>query len=171
MVEAYGAVEAICGRRGWTSGALISNPGPRDDGLPAGGIMRVAIRSPAGVALASLLLLLGSLPLSGCSGKKEEAQAPEATQAAGQAAADAAAEEPLSPPAYESALPESVRAALDQPFTGDLDAMVQRRLVRIGVAHNRTMYFVDQGVQRGGAYEYGKLMEEEINKRRKTGNL
>jgi membrane-bound lytic murein transglycosylase MltF len=49
--------------------------------------------------------------------------------------------------------------------------MVQRRLVRIGVTFNRTHYFVDQGVQRGVAYEYGKLMEEELNKRRKTGNL
>ncbi|MGE0031914.1 MAG: transporter substrate-binding domain-containing protein [Steroidobacteraceae bacterium] len=49
--------------------------------------------------------------------------------------------------------------------------MVKRRLVRVGVAFNRTHYFVDQGVQRGGAYEYGKLMEDELNKRRKTGNL
>ncbi len=37
--------------------------------------------------------------------------------------------------------------------------------------YNRTLYFVDRGVQRGVAYEYGKLMEDELNKRRKTGNL
>ena len=49
--------------------------------------------------------------------------------------------------------------------------MVTRRLVRVGVAFNRTLYFVDEGVQRGAAYEYGKLMEDELNKRRKTGNL
>ncbi|HXW09691.1 MAG TPA: transporter substrate-binding domain-containing protein [Steroidobacteraceae bacterium] len=64
-----------------------------------------------------------------------------------------------------------MRAELDKPFTGDLDEMVKRRLVRIGVPYSRTHYFVDQGVQRGVAYEYGKLMEDELNKRRKTGNM
>ncbi len=49
--------------------------------------------------------------------------------------------------------------------------MVARRLIRVGVAFNRTLYFVDQGEQRGAAFEYGKLMEDELNKRRKTGNL
>ena len=68
-------------------------------------------------------------------------------------------------------MPEAVRAELSEPFKGDLDEMVKRRLVRIGVPYNRTLYFVDKGVQRGAAYEYGKLMEDELNKRRKTGNL
>jgi membrane-bound lytic murein transglycosylase MltF len=77
----------------------------------------------------------------------------------------------LPPLAFEIALPEEVRAELGERFTGDLDEMVQRRLVRVGVAYNRTLYFVDRGVQRGMAYEYGKLMDEELNKRRKTGNL
>jgi membrane-bound lytic murein transglycosylase MltF len=49
--------------------------------------------------------------------------------------------------------------------------MVKRRLVRIGVTYNRTFYFGDHGAQRGIAYEYGKLMEDELNKQRKTGNL
>ena len=83
-------------------------------------------------------------------------------------AADAA-EAPLPPPAYESALPESVRAALGNKFTGDLDAMVKRRLVRIGVTFNRTFYFVDHGEQRGVAYELGQAFEEQLNKKFKTG--
>jgi membrane-bound lytic murein transglycosylase MltF len=33
------------------------------------------------------------------------------------------------------------------------------------------MYFVDRGVPRGVAYEYGRLMEDTINERLKTGNL
>ena len=49
--------------------------------------------------------------------------------------------------------------------------MVKRRLIRIGVTFNRTLYFVDKGEQRGGAYEYGKLFEDELNKKLKTGNL
>ena len=141
--------------------------------------MRVARLLSVGSVLASFLLLAGSLAASGCSGKKEEPKPPKvattaAPAAAGRAASgapDATVEEPLPPLAYEEALPEAVRAELGESFTGDLDEMVKRRLVRVGVAYNRTLYFVDRGVQRGIAYEYGKLMDDELNKRRKTGNL
>jgi membrane-bound lytic murein transglycosylase MltF len=94
-----------------------------------------------------------------------------ATQAAGPAGGTPEDGEILPPPPFETALPESVRAEIGQPFKGDLDEMVKRRLVRIGVPYNRTLYFVEKGVQRGAAYEYGKLMEDELNRRRKTGNL
>jgi membrane-bound lytic murein transglycosylase MltF len=119
------------------------------------------------------LALLTLAVVTGCSGGKEEATSATTGPAAAPPAAEpaVAAEEPLPPLAYESALPEAVRAELNETFTGDLDEMVKRRLVRVGVAYNRTHYFVDRGVQRGGVYEYGKLMEEELNKRRKTGNL
>ena len=45
-----------------------------------------------------------------------------------------------------------------------------RRMIRVGVTFNRTFYFVDKGVQRGAIYEYGKLFEDELNKKLKTGN-
>jgi membrane-bound lytic murein transglycosylase MltF len=125
------------------------------------------------------VLLSASLATSGCSGRNEvpkaDGAAPAATSATGPAASPAesasADDQPLPPLAYESALPDVVRAELNKPFKGDLDEMVKRRLVRVGVTYSRTHYFVDNGVQRGGAYEYGKLMEDELNKRRKTGNL
>jgi membrane-bound lytic murein transglycosylase MltF len=82
-----------------------------------------------------------------------------------------AAQKPSPTLAQGSALPAEVRADLNEPFTGDLDEMVKRRSVRIGVAYNRTLYFIDKGRQRGAAYEYGKLMEDELNRRRKTRNL
>jgi membrane-bound lytic murein transglycosylase MltF len=121
-------------------------------------------------------LLLAALGSAGCSGGKEESQTSAATLPTAPAAVETGAQEiagdePLPPLPFETALPESVRAGIEQPFTGDLEEMVTRRLVRVGVAYNRTLYFVDQGVQRGIAYEYGKLMEDELNKRRKTGNL
>jgi membrane-bound lytic murein transglycosylase MltF len=138
--------------------------------------MRVAIRPSVGIALASIVFLLASLSVAGCSGKKQEPKtaatgADAARSAAAPAASAGASDEPLPPVAYESALPETVRANLNKPFKGDLDEMVKRRVVRIGVTFNRTHYFVDKGVQRGAVYEYGKLMEDELNKRRKTGNL
>lgn len=132
----------------------------------------------AGALQAAFLLLLAGLAVTGCAGPEEPQPAAGASPAASSPAAPAAPaspaaadDAPLPPLAFESALPESVRAELNRSFTGDLDGMVERRLVRVGVAFNRTHYFVDQGVQRGVAYEYGKLMEDELNKRRRTGNL
>ncbi|MBL8201618.1 MAG: lytic transglycosylase F [Chromatiales bacterium] len=117
---------------------------------------------------AAVLLLLATLLVAGCADSSDEQASIERAPGPPNGAP---ADEPLPPLAYESALPESVRAELNRSFKGDLDEMVQRRLVRIGVTFNRTHYFVDQGVQRGVAYEYGRLMEEELNRRRKTGNL
>ncbi len=54
-----------------------------------------------------------------------------------------------------------------QKFTGDYDAMIKRRVVRAGVAYNRTHYFIDNGVQRGAAYESLKLFEDKINAKTK----
>jgi len=134
--------------------------------------MRASVRSLVTAVLACCPVLLASLLVTGCSGKQGEPQsAATAPSAAESAAAVEASEEPLPPLPFETALPESVRAQIDQPFKGDLEEMVTSRLIRVGVAFNRTLYFVDQGVQRGVAYEYGKLMEDELNKRRKTGNL
>ena len=60
---------------------------------------------------------------------------------------------------------------MGQRFTGDLDQMVKRRIIRAGVTFNRTHYFIDKGEQRGMAYESLRSFEEQINKTLKTGNL
>jgi membrane-bound lytic murein transglycosylase MltF len=75
-------------------------------------------------------------------------------------------DEPLPPAASPyDALPEGVAGSLDVPFTGDFDAMVKRRLIRVGTVFNRTHYFIDKGVQRGLAYEGFKRFEDDLNKR------
>jgi membrane-bound lytic murein transglycosylase MltF len=79
-------------------------------------------------------------------------------------------EAPLPPVELETELPPSVRETVLKPFTGDADELVKRRVVRIGVAFNRTYYFVDRGKPRGIAYEYGQLMQERLNKHYRTGN-
>jgi membrane-bound lytic murein transglycosylase MltF len=96
--------------------------------------------------------------VTGCGGKAADTPTPAA------ALADAA-DAPLPPPAYEAALPEAVQAHLTEPFTGDLDPMVARRLIRVGVTANRTFYFVDKGTQRGAAYEMGVAFEDYLNKK------
>jgi len=51
-----------------------------------------------------------------------------------------------------------------QKFTGDLDAMLQRRIIRVLVTYSRTHYFVDRGTQRGLTYEVFRLFEDDLNK-------
>jgi len=60
---------------------------------------------------------------------------------------------------------------ITKPWTGDLDGMVERRLIRVLTVYSRTQYFIDQGTPRGTAYDQGKLLEDELNKKLKTGEL
>ena len=117
--------------------------------------------------------LLFALAFAAC-GRGAPADAP-ASQPAAQAAAPASptqnSDAPLPPSELETQLPESVRAAILKPFTGDFDEMVEHKVVRVGVTFSRTFYFVDKGVQRGVAYEYGRLMEDKINEKLPRGSL
>ena len=62
-------------------------------------------------------------------------------------------------------------STITKPWTGDLDGMVERRLIRILTNYSRTQYFVDAGTPRGTAYDQGKLLEAALNKKLKTEHL
>ena len=62
-------------------------------------------------------------------------------------------------------------AMLNQSWTGDLDGMVKRRLIRVLVPYSKTFYFVDRAVQRGLSYDVTRLLERDLNKKLKTGNI
>ena len=112
------------------------------------------------------------LTLIGCRENKPPAPAEQRSAPAEQPSSAKPAvetETPLPPSQIDTQLPPAVRDSVFKPFTGDLDEMVKRRLVRIGVTFNRTYYFVDKGVQRGVSYDYGQLIEERLNKHFKTG--
>jgi membrane-bound lytic murein transglycosylase MltF len=64
-----------------------------------------------------------------------------------------------------------VQLVMDKPFTGDFDALVKRRSIRVGVTFNRTHYFIDKGQERGLTFEALKLFEKDLNDDLKTGNL
>ena len=114
--------------------------------------------------------LLIAAAATACSGGKEAA--PPATAAATPAAAPSATDAPIPPTASPyDALPEAVRLTLDEPFTGDFDALIKRRAIRVGVTFNRTHYFIDEGQERGLTFEALKLFETDLNAERKTGNL
>ena len=120
-----------------------------------------ARRTPSLVGRASVAVWIAAAVIA-CSSK------PEATPAAIPSPAEADLPEAASP--YD-ALPEAVRLVMDKPFTGDFDALVKRRAIRVGVTFNRTHYFIDNGQERGLAYESLKAFETDLNTELKTGNL
>ena len=54
--------------------------------------------------------------------------------------------------------------AVMQPWKGDLDAMVERRIVRVLVVPSKTFYFNDHGTPRGITYDTFQLVEKDLNK-------
>jgi ABC-type amino acid transport substrate-binding protein len=59
-----------------------------------------------------------------------------------------------------------------QPWTGDLGAMIARRYIRVLVPYSRTLYFVDLGgTQRGMSYDFMRAFEDDFNARLGHGDL
>ena len=56
-------------------------------------------------------------------------------------------------------------AATQKPWTGDLDGMIERRLIRVLTVYSKTSYFLDRGVQRGIVVDYFRVFENELNKK------
>ncbi|MGB6848985.1 MAG: lytic transglycosylase F, partial [Thermoanaerobaculia bacterium] len=67
-------------------------------------------------------------------------------------------------------LPEGSKGAFD-PWTGDFDAMVERRMVRALVVPNRISYFLDGPNQQGVAYELLTQFEDLLNESLESGHL
>jgi membrane-bound lytic murein transglycosylase MltF len=55
-------------------------------------------------------------------------------------------------------------ATVMKPWKGDLDEMVERRMIRVLVVPSKTFYFNDRGTQRGVTYDTFQLVEKELNK-------
>jgi membrane-bound lytic murein transglycosylase MltF len=56
-------------------------------------------------------------------------------------------------------------------WTGDFDGMTERRLIRVLVVHNKMMFFLDKGQQRGTTHDLFVEFEKFINDKQKTGTL
>ena len=96
------------------------------------------------------------------------AKASPATAASPQPAATTqATDDSLEPAPEATPLPEGL-APLLEPFNGDLDGMLKRRLIRVLTVQNPVLYFVDRGREVGITYETVKQFEQELNK--KLGN-
>jgi len=58
-----------------------------------------------------------------------------------------------------------------RPWKGDLDGMVERRMIRVLTVHSNTFYFLDGARQRGATYEALTKFEDDLNKKLKLGAL
>jgi membrane-bound lytic murein transglycosylase MltF len=52
-----------------------------------------------------------------------------------------------------------------KPWTGDLDGMIERRLIRVLTVYSKTFYFVNKGVQRGAVPDIFRVFDEDLNKK------
>jgi len=59
---------------------------------------------------------------------------------------------------------------IDEKWTGDFDGMVERRKIRVLVAHNKLLFFLDKARIRGVTYDTFHKFEEYINRKLKTGS-
>jgi membrane-bound lytic murein transglycosylase MltF len=59
--------------------------------------------------------------------------------------------------------PAPVKTPMVNVWTGDLDELKRRRLVRILVVYSKTFYFLDKGAQHGATYELGVQFEKLLN--------
>ena len=84
--------------------------------------------------------------------------------------AEATAQTPTPAPAPAKPRGQSL-APPEKPWTGDFDGMVKRRVVRALVPYSKTFYFVDRAVQRGLSYDVTRMLEADINRQLKTGNV
>ncbi|MDF0645953.1 MAG: transporter substrate-binding domain-containing protein [Nitrospira sp.] len=60
---------------------------------------------------------------------------------------------------------ELIQTSILLPWTGDLDGMIERRVIRALVAPSRTSYWINGARQTGAEYELLKAFQEEINAR------
>ena len=70
-------------------------------------------------------------------------------------------------------VPKVAPPTATKQWTGDLDALLQHRVIRVAVPYSKTFYYTVKGVQRGVAYEMGKAFEDYLNKKypQKTKNI
>ena len=108
-------------------------------------------------------LVFALLPLVACN--KKEGAPPKQVAAQAVSAGAFSAEDPP-PPSISVALPASIGRD-----TGDLDAMVRRRNIRVLVLLTPISFFYDKGHPRGIVYEALEELQSFLNKKLKTGTL
>ena len=63
------------------------------------------------------------------------------------------------------AKPQRQLSLQNEPWTGDFDPMLERRIIRVLAPYSRTLYFVDKGRERGITAELVRDFERYVNKK------
>jgi membrane-bound lytic murein transglycosylase MltF len=86
---------------------------------------------------------------------------------------EVSAQHPGKTPSVKASQPtrKPITEVTAKKWTGDLDGMIQRRVIRALVPYSKTFYFNDRGTERGLAYELLRSFEADLNKNLKTKNV
>jgi membrane-bound lytic murein transglycosylase MltF len=110
----------------------------------------------------ALLSLTVAIALSACTSGPAAPPQSEAT-ASGRASTGPADDAPADD------TPETVAAL--RTWTGDLDGMIERRVIRVLTTYSKTTFFIDRGTQLGLVPDAFRLFEDDLNAKLKTKNL
>ena len=120
-----------------------------------------------GRARPSLMALAVLLLTAACS--RDSPPSPSA-DTPGTSAGQSAETAPAEAPAVET--PDTgAAAAMLAKWTGDLDGMIERRVIRVLTTYSKTTFFIDQGTPRGVVPDSFKMFEDDLNKRLKNKHL
>ena len=128
-------------------------------------MMLANLPAPLAPRLALWALALPLLAL-GC-GRASQPAASASPASAAVAVATPAPEGTLEPAPEATPLPPGI-ARLVEPYKGDLDGMIERRVIRVLTVQNPILYFVDRGREVGITYESIKAFEKQLHD--KLGN-
>ena len=132
--------------------------------------MRSSLGALRAVGLLPARLAALALPVFawGCQpAPQPAASASPGAPAVAQRTQEPAPEEAPEPAPEATPLPAGI-APIVQPFKGDLDGMLKRRVIRVLTVQNPVLYFVDRGREVGITYETIKAFEKQLNE--KLGN-
>lgn len=115
----------------------------------------------------SSLIALAVLLLAACS---KDSPPPSADASNGSPASQSAESAPTEAPVVEIPDTQAAAATLAK-WTGDLDGMVERRVIRVLTTYSKTTFFIDQGTPRGLVPDSFKMFEDDLNKRLKNKHL
>lgn len=68
-------------------------------------------------------------------------------------------------PAKAPATTLTIDLAAQKPWKGDLDGMIERRVIRVLTVNSKTFYFNDKGTLRGSVVDFFRVYEDGLNKK------
>jgi len=129
--------------------------------------------------LSRLSLLCAIFILVSCDGQATAQAGSDLTEPAGQpdvSAASAKGDTPVSDSERIEQTIQDLEKGMEfkvarQPRTGDLDMMIEKRVIRVLTVYGAPRYYLDGGQENGLTHELFKMFETYINEKEKTGLL